>query len=496
MSAASRYWTMIGIDASGGRKIEEIGPAKVFFLAAFPEFSIRSEVPDALVQRQLLYWFSEGILGYQHESLCQQAGTTGTVQVYEPLQNNDRSRRLAQICLKCFISSQIERVCQRLATQFGDAHGFTYRDLLPCVLNDDSRRYITEATIPPSTSYQSFLDEILHSYDPEQSSLATWTTRRVKHHKEINAFLLEHGVYLVSDWAILNDTTAKQLERIFSQFHQLTRFEIQEAKQLLESYHAVYRAQRLKQRQAGIKGTCSPPTPEQLHQINQRLFGQTPQMLSGATVMRKLREIASQLRSYRIYVRGGSLPKQENDPSDLAESLPYSDSDAMDDQTQFLTDYRHQLLTCLDQAIAQVTSERVAKLQRKDPQKAEKFLAALQIFHCQERSMSEIAELLGLKAQFHVSRLLQLKAFRADVQQQLLVLLRDRVINQAQAYADPQRLQTWNQQIEEALNEQVAKLIEEAATEASTATVERNQAPSSLFTQRLCRYLDIRSKQS
>jgi hypothetical protein len=48
-----------------------------------------------------------------------------------------------------------------------------------------------------------------------------------------NAFLLEHEVYLVSDWAILNDTSSKQLQRIFSQFHHLTSQEIQQAMQLL-----------------------------------------------------------------------------------------------------------------------------------------------------------------------------------------------------------------------------------------------------------------------
>ena len=39
--------------------------------------------------------------------------------------------------------------------------------------------------------------------------------------------------------------------------------------------------------------------------------------------------------------------------------------------------------------------------------------------------MTEIAKLLNLQAQFHVSRLLKLKDFRADVRQQLLVPLRD-----------------------------------------------------------------------
>ncbi len=120
-----------------------------------------------------------------------------------------------------------------------------------------------------------------------------------------NAFLLEHEVYLVSDWAILNDTSSKQLQRILSQFHHLTSWEIQQAMQLLESYHAVYRAQRLRARQAGVKG-CQPPTTEQLRQMQERLSTQTNRMCPE-TLLAQLEEMASRLRQYRLHVRGGSL---------------------------------------------------------------------------------------------------------------------------------------------------------------------------------------------
>ena len=479
MSAASRYWRAIAIDAAGGRKIDEIAPAKAFFLASFPEFTVRSEVPDTLVQRQLVHWMREDTPLTISEQNCQE------VDIHEPLNHDSNTRFLAQLCLKCFISSQIERVCQRLANQFGEPHGFTCDDLLPFVLDSDCRQYTGEAKPQHSTSYQSLADQILQSFDPEQSNLANWTSRRVKHHKELNSFLLEHGVYLVSDWAILNDTTPKQLERIFSQFHQLARVEIEEGKQLLERYHAVYRTQRLKQRQAGTKSLCSPPTPEQLHQINP--------MLSPTIVLAKLQKMASRLREYRIYVRGGSVAKETTDPTILADTLPYNSADTIDDQTEFLQVYQQEFVSCLDRAITQVTHGRVTQLQNKDRQKSQQFIKALQLFHCQELSMTEIARLVGLKAQFQVSRLLKLKAFRADIQRELLVLLRDRIFAQAKLYANPQRLQTCYQQIEDALNEQITIVIQEPEIEASTATIKRNKTPSSLFTQRVCHYLDRRN---
>lgn len=471
MGAASRYWRLVRIDATGKRRLKEIPEAQEFFLVSFPEFMAQSDVPDTLIQRQLLHWTKQEHL-------------------------EEQKRFLAQRCLQCFISHQIERVCLKLESQFGAEHGFTCNDLLPFVLDDDGTGQTRNAT-----SYQSLSQDILQSFDPEQSSLSTWTTRRVKHHKELNAFLLEHGVYLVSDWAILNDTRPKQLQRIFTEFHHLTAVEIQYATQLLESYHAIYRAQRLLARQTKSQGQCLPPTTAQLQQMAQRLFGETNQMLAPETLMTQLQKMASRLREYRVYVRGGSFVTESLDAkindtgTTLGDQIPAVDAQNQesDEQTEFLRFYRQQLLKCLDEAVAQVTEDQVKKFKCKDADKAEKFLTALQLFHCQELSMTEIAPHINLQAQFQVSRLLKLKSLRADIRRELLLKLCDRVFEQAKIYTTSERLHTLNQRLEEVLNEQIDTVIQEAITEASTATTARKHTlPSSLFAQRLCRYLDSR----
>lgn len=488
MSAASRYWTLVRIDGAGKRNIEEIAPAKAFFLASFPEFVAQSEVQDIWVQRQLLSWMREAPAETPYvEGVARGRGNGDRAIHSRPTQTD--SRLLAQYCLKCFISNGIDRVCRHLGAQFGTEHGFTGEDLLPFVLDEDIRSQ------SGNHSYQSLMSEILQSFDPEQSSLATWTTRRVKHHKELNAFLLEWGVYLVSDWAILNDTRPKQLQRILLEFHHLSAEEIQQAKELLESYHAVYRAQRLKQRQAGIKGKCQPPTREQLRQIARRLSRHSAETRSPEVVMSQLQDLASRLREYRIYVRGGAAPTESIDAADewggtivdriSANSLP----DTVDEEAEFLDFYRQQFRACLDQTIAKVTQARVNRLIRKNPEKAEQFLIALYLFHCQGQSMGEIAKCIHYKAQFQVTRLLQLKAFRADIEQQFLLQLCDRVLNRVKPYTNPQNLQAFNRQIEEILNEQVERAIAEAAAEASTT---KPQPTTSLFSERLCHHLDTR----
>ncbi len=430
MSAASKYWTLVRIDATGGRKLQVIASAKAFFASAFPDAE-RFEVPDKLIQRQLLHWM--------HEE--------------NPTQEPERSL-LAERCLLCFISWHIERVCLQLEAQFGVGHGFTCRDLLPIVLGDDGRGY--QPTSPPFLAR-----EILQSFELTQSGLATWTTRRTKHDKELNAFLLERGVYLVSDWAILNDTRPSQLERILKEFHHLTAIEISQARRLLESYHGVYRVARLQQRQGGSGGRCATPTTEQLQQIAYHLIpgdGEQKDVISTKsgssqspkpeTVMAQLQQLASRLRQYQIHVRGGSQaikPQGALDKYDrILERVPSPHSQNIlapeDDQTEFLQSYRQQFRVCLDAAVAQVTDARARKLRRQSPQKAEQFLTALQLFHCQGTPMGDIAKQVGLQAQYQVSRLLQLKPLRADIRQQLLVMLRDRVLAQAQAYTTPERL--------------------------------------------------------
>lgn len=308
--------------------------------------------------------------------------------------------------------------------------------------------------------------------------------------------MLDRGVYMVSDWAILNNITPSQLQRIFASFHNLTPSEIQHASILLESYHAVYRRDRLKQRKTGIKRQCLPPTIDQLQQIAQLLNQTANRTFSPEAIMTKLQNTAERLRQYGIYARGGTpATKSINEPEtqsavDRLQSSSINDLDDQDEQTEFLTFYRQQFINCLDQALEQVTSDRFSHLQRKDPHKASQFITALQLFHCQGQSMGEIASLVNLQAQFQVSRLLKLKEFRADVRQQMLQALRGLILEQAKAYTDPESLRLLDRQIEVALDEQIANLINEAETEVS---IPKNRSSTSVFTQRLCHHLDSRT---
>lgn len=466
MGSVSRYWRLVRIAASGDRKVEELTNAKAFFQQRFTRWVESMDVADLEVQQALL--------------LLMQTKDN----------SNPNYRELAGLCLRCYISHEIEQECIRLEQKFGDRHGFTRRDLFPFVLNDEGRQPLFQS---PDSTYRPLAFQVLQTFDPKQAKLNTWVTRLVKSCRTLNAFLRECGVYLESDWSILNQTRREQLQRILTEFHALSSVEVEQACQLLQAYHQVYRQDRLMQRQQGLvkgKEKCMPPTPDQLTRMVQLLDAPILANRSSSYLLSKLQTIALQIRQFRLAAPPMQSLNQTETPLDVA--APQRD-EAEAEQQEFLQVYREQLLICLDEALEQATSDRVGYLQRKKPQNVELYMNALHLFHCQGYSMGEIARQLGMRAQDAVTRLLELKNFRAAVQQKLLILLCDRLLDRAKIYAAPSCLQQLNQRLEVALDEQIAAVIQAAEIE---ATVARNCPLESLFARRLCHYLDTRRSTS
>ena len=474
MGAISRYWQLVRIDAAGQRKVDVVPLAQTLVQEQFAPLVDRDQVSDVPIQRQL----------YQlmHHPTQLHADTDAA--------------ELAELSLRCFTSHIIEQACIQLEAQFGRQHGFTRLELFPFVLDESPN--LSKGGRPSQTgSYQTLSQTIVHSFNPDQGNLATWTTRLVRRHHGLNAVLLEYGVYLVSDWAILNDTTLQQVERILAEFHTLSETEIGQARCLLESYHGVYRRDRLQHRSTGSAGRCHAPTIDQLQQMIQRLL--PPAVadrgpMTPEAILNQLKTLAEQLRQYRIYIRGGPAPSISLDQpisgtSNLPQLAPPPDDQGSEAQNEFLAAYRQQFQTSLDQAISAVLSQRFKQLQRRQPLKAHQYLQALYLFHCRGQAMGEIAPQVNLKAQYQVSRLLQLKELRAAIRHQILLDLRDRVLDQAQAYADPARLQLLDRQIDTALQAQIDQILAEAAAEAS---VPHHRPVHSLYAQRLCAVLDRR----
>ncbi|OKH29773.1 hypothetical protein NIES2119_32005 [[Phormidium ambiguum] IAM M-71] len=419
MSSASKYWSLIRLDATGNSRVEEITVAKAFFTSTFPEVITNENLVDAQIQRQL--W--------------EDWRTSLTVNQASKVSTNNTTVHPAELCLRCFISSVIEQVCIQLEINFGNNYGFTRRELFPLVLND----VIELSSKQQQRSYTSVACEILQSYNPERGNLSTWTSKLVKQHRELKAFLIEHGIYLVTDWAILNDTNSEQLQRIFQEFHHLSESEIKLAAVLLKSYHLVYRRDRRTARKSGKQGQCLPPTTEQLQQISQQFHLKCNLELKPSEIMSRLQNIAKLLREYRIYIRSGVYKTESLDAPivgsenayTLVEKIPNPDSkNDEEEQNEFLQFYRKEFTNSLDLALKTIINHRLNSLEKQNNSLINQYTTALHLYHCQRQNMTEIARQIGLQAQYQVTRLLKLKQLRTEVRQLMLKNLLASVLNQ------------------------------------------------------------------
>lgn len=378
---------------------------------------------------------------------------------------------LALLCLRCWLSHQIAAACAQLASQFGRHYGFAAADLWPLVLDDDGRLM---------TTYQPLSMNILERYNPNQAALNTWASRMTKAHPEVNRFCLERGLYRISDWALLNDTSVGRLARSLPG---LSEAELAQKAQLLSAYHQVYRRDRIIQRQqSGRASRCLEPTDAQLLEISSNSL---PNL-----VLQQLCELANLLREHRIAVRRGmpmtrslDATVEDRPPLQVASDSP-ADSEAEGAaQDEFVQRYRSHFLGSLDEAIASVTLAYATGYEKHQPSKGRLFLSALDLFHCEGQSMSAIARQIGLSSQVQVTRLLKLKRFRTEVCAHWFNQLKQAVQTEALQFIPPDRLSTITDQLEEILTEETEAVITEAAAEAQ---VSKNRETKSTFARRLC----------
>ena len=452
MVLTSRYWQMVTLTSAGQRKIKVMPLAK-----RWCQTHLESN------------WITDS-----DSTDSRRANSDRDLQTYlwQRWQASDEESALALLCLRCWLSHQITATCSQLASQFGRHYGFTTAELLPLVLDD-------EGHIAPT--YQPLSMNILERYDPAQAALNTWASRITKAHPEINRFCLEHGLYRISDWALLNDTSVGRLARALPG---LSAADCKRKAALLTAYHQVYRRDRIIQRQqSGRASRCPEPTDAQLLEISP---GSPPSI-----VLQQLCELADQLREHRIAVRRGMPITRSLDAT--VDNQPYlqlaspsqtnSEAESSAAQDKFVERYRNHFLGSLDKAITAVAQSYAAGYEKRQPLKGRLFLSALDLFHCDGLSMGAIAKQIGLSSQVQVTRLLKLKRFRTEVCAYWFNQLKQHVEEEALQFIAPERLSMIANQLEEVLTEETKAVMTEATAEAQ---ISRDRNARSTFAQRLC----------
>jgi hypothetical protein len=436
MNELVKYWTLLRINPAGGYQTEKLAIAQTYIAQTYPDMTESHQLQQHLTR------------DYQNHSIE------------------------AELCLRCFISHCALEECNSIVRQFGEYYQFNQSDVLSYVLDDDGLS---------TSDYSPLSKKILASYNPAIATLNTWATRLVRQHPDLNQFLKQQGLFLKSDWAILNSTTLKRLQQVLSKRFYWSTEAIQTATRYIESYHAVYLSDRIAE---GSQGRCKEPTPEQLKRMAEYLQPKLGKTVSPNQILNQLLAIAECLRQHHLNRHQTESIEDKTIQIKAEQKLVDSSSHGLESSEEFLYYYRAQFIKCLSAALETVIQDYTNRLQGQN--KADQFRIALRLLYCQRITMTQIAEQLDLKRQDNVARLLKLKTLRADVGLHMLKGLKQDISETAQNFVNPERLNRFADAIDAALRDQVDALIEKDAQQSKTPKAYQRD---NLFAEQLCALL-------
>ena len=471
INTSSRYWKIWQINPAA----KELGYRQISVPIAqeFAENQV-SDVDNSNIQNILLSYF------YAKKA---------------HLDANNRAQ--AGLCLRCYVSEPILRACKQIDFSFsGGGKQFTYRDLLPFVLNDDGKKLIildrdrkTQLMVDDSqikiSKYKFFSVTVLQTFDADSQSrmsLDNWAYLQTKQNPELKNFLSEFGFQHLSDWALLNRARVKQLERLLTQ-----------ERYIVEAFHAVYRRDRQMQHHKGAK-KCPDPTNAQLQEMLAYLQQYQVSVNTPVQLMKELKNIALQMRRYDIWSYRESLDiyDTESNTYQLRQDLPVDSFDEVDvDQQEFLQFLYKHLHAVLSDTIQQVVEANIKKLQKSNKYApfADKYIRGLELYYCQAMSLKEIVPELGMTSWDQARRILNPGDLLASVRLRTVEQMLDSILKKAAEKGltkippEVNYLKTLTEQIESYVDDQV---FQAAAEEIRAA---KNRTMDSLYAQQLRSYI-------
>lgn len=489
MTAIAQYghiWCLsLGRDRLSYRK--QPVPTALSFCEQLESSASVSSLPPADQQavRQL-----QDTLFSQFQSTAKETTETKTA-TYETLMQCAQ----AGLCLRCYVSQPILRACQKIDSLFSGNKAFSYRDLLPFVLNDDGQKLVivderkaqlvvSDAQLRPST-FKLFSVEVLSTYrgrELDGMSLENWAFLRTKQQPELKRFLAEFGFRQFSDWTLLNRIQVNQKERLSAQ-----------DQRRIEAFHQVYRRDRRQQKKVT---RCADPTPAQLAEMNDILKRSPAGCTTEGDLLAALKQIAKQLREFDIWQAREPLEVKDIDTGDyrLRTDLPAESVVEEEIEEQEFTEFLRQRADgALNDAISQSLDTRLAKLKKSKRYHpfATAYVPGLLHYYQAGISLKEIGQQLGMNNWDQTRRILNpgelLSQVRLQTQQQLLTL----VLEKAQARGlvasppEPSQLKSLIEGIESFLDD---RYFAAAATELKAG---KNRSLESDYAQRLlCKLKD------
>jgi hypothetical protein len=264
------------------------------------------------------------------------------------------------LCLRCRISHALEAWLRAIHRTNQERYGLELLAMASYALDDEGKLTIrtgpkteqpftyAELASLPNGLISPFSAEILRSYNSELCGLPHWARLKIQAHNGLKAYFKQHGLLLISDWALLRHSSGKRVREACER-HLRSTSSVEAVRELHACYLPLY-DQALKEHKARTgKAAGWQPTLADARELDSER--------DPFDTIALLKSVATAIRQYVTGSTTQSLDQAAEagrDPVD-PRSLPQSDSDGVDRaELQGLIDAA--LQRAMDQHMPQVLS--------------------------------------------------------------------------------------------------------------------------------------------
>jgi hypothetical protein len=236
------------------------------------------------------------------------------------------------LCLRCRISHPMEAWLRATHSRYGESYGLDLLAMASYALDDTGSLSIrigpntaapftyAEIASLPKGLISPFSAEVIRTYDPDKCGLPHWARLKLQCHNDLKAYFREHGLLLISDWALLADSSAKRVRESWEVFGG-GGFTAEQATALMAAYKPLYRQAMQAYRQSTGKASGWQPDAAFLQALS-------PEQ-AASTTMEQLQAIAAAIRRLQSgrWQQGAALDQELADQLPAPEPEPEPDED-------------------------------------------------------------------------------------------------------------------------------------------------------------------------
>ena len=256
----------------------------------------------------------------------------------------DQCDPLPLLALRCRVSHPMEAWLRATHSRYRESYGLDLLAMASYALDDTGSLSIrtgpqtsapftyAEIASLPKGLISPFSAEVIRTYDPDKCGLPHWARLKLQCHNDLKSYFREHGLLLISDWALLADSSAKRVRESWEVFGG-GGFTAEQATALLAAYKPLYRQAMQAYRQSTGKASGWQPDAAFLQALS-------PEQ-AASTTMEQLQAIAAAIRRLQSgrWQQGSPLDQE------LVDQLPAPEPDAEPDEDPA------QLRALIDQAL-------------------------------------------------------------------------------------------------------------------------------------------------